>query len=123
MPQLTNQQASALLKAIGSYTVRDLVDAPDLRAAVMALFGTLPAFNYEPWHRSAVAYCVSNEAVNSIKTIRAATGFGLKDAKDIHDNLRDHLARQGRTSPLSYVPSPLRGEQLDVLNVLIAAAQ
>ena len=123
MPQLTNQQASALLQAVGSYTIRDLVDAPDLRTAVMALFGALPVINFEPWHRSAVQYCINNEAVNSIKTIRAATGFGLKEAKDIHDHLREHLARLGRTSACSYVPSPLRAEQLDVLNVLIAAAQ
>lgn len=123
MPQLTNQQASALLQAIGSYTVRELVEAPDLRAAVMALFGTLPSVNIEPWHRSAVQYCLNNEAVNSIKTIRAATGLGLKEAKDIHDNLRETLSRQGRTSPPSYIPSPLSGELLDTYNVLLAAAQ
>jgi len=123
MPLLTTLQASTLLKAIGSYTVRDLVEDANLRGAVLALFSDLPTVDIKQWHRDVVDQCLSQNAVNAIKIIRAETGFGLKEAKDIHDNLREALAQRGRVPASSYMPHALSSDQKEVFDKLIAAVR
>jgi hypothetical protein len=50
---------------------------------------------------------VTSQKVAAIKRIREAWGFGLKEAKDIADNLQEELYNRGRTSS-PYTPSTPR---------------
>jgi ribosomal protein L7/L12 len=60
------------------------------------------------WHREVITAIYQNNFVQAIKTIRENTGVGLKEAKDIADNLRVYMSNNGyMLSAHSSIPTKL----------------
>lgn len=50
-----------------------------------------PSFHAEKWRYEVHDAMCGGRKVEAIKCLRAATGLGLKEAKDICDNIQNHL--------------------------------
>lgn len=50
-----------------------------------------PGFKAEKWMYAVYDCMMGNRKDEAVKTLRAATGMGLTEAKDICDNIQNHL--------------------------------
>lgn len=76
--------------------------------------GAAPS-NDNAWHLEAIAHMRAGNLVTAIKLCRQQTGFGLKEAKDIIDALRN------RDSDHWYSPADMRDEQREVYCQLVGS--
>jgi len=60
----------------------------------------------------------TGQRVPAIKKIREVYGFGLKEAKDVHDNLQHHLFTLGALADDYSTAPALHGEQLAAFNFI-----
>jgi hypothetical protein len=64
------------------------------------------------WHQEIISLLKTERKVDAIKLLRVETGFGLKEAKDVCDNLGWDLYRKGM---MQYHPSSMPCELDDRL--------
>ena len=76
------------------------------------------------WQREVVALTYGSQIVSAIKLIRERTGLGLKEAKDVADNLRLHMSKNGYMIDPARImmPSPLNPTTEPVFKELATAA-
>lgn len=79
------------------------------------------------WHQAAACYMIDGEKVWAIKTIRQATGMGLKESKDLTDHFQHKLHSKNRTTLGAYdgLGDPmtvLTSDQREVIALLELAA-
>jgi ribosomal protein L7/L12 len=49
----------------------------------------------QDWHRDVITFAYQGNPVGAIKLVREHTGLGLKEAKDVVDNLRVFMSQNG----------------------------
>lgn len=76
----------------------------------------------EPWLKEIIGFVREQKYVESIRTLRTHTRFGLKEAKDVIDNLRERLGFQGWNSAPWEPNRNLDREQEVMLASLLRAA-
>lgn len=78
----------------------------------------------DPWQREVVTAVYQTNMVGAIKLTREKTGLGLKEAKDVIDNLRVYMSQNGymMSSTSSFPPSPLSATTEPVYKQLSVAA-
>jgi hypothetical protein len=76
-------------------------------------------FTAEPWMREVLRFLAHENVVGAIKEVRTRTGYGLKEAKDVVDNVRAFLNDRGIIDyATSYPPGQLYGEQIELATKL-----
>ena len=71
------------------------------------------------WHKDVVQSLYAGNVVSAIKLMREKTGLGLKEAKDVCDNLRVQMAAMGyMISATGFTAAPLNGDLTKILNEL-----
>lgn len=85
---------------------------PELFCSLAAGAGAC-AFPATGWHREVVEHIRSNHKVSAIKLCREKTGFGLKEAKDIIDDVSNRDLNL-------WFRSDLCGKQFDVYKEIIS---
>lgn len=89
--------------------------------AIFVEMFNMPESNDQPgWHNDVIKQIMAGNHVGSIKTIREHTGFGLKDAKDIMDNLINAMINvgynlKGRENPGMILPESHTARALQAL--------
>lgn len=75
-----------------------------------------------PWAMTVVEHLENNRYVNAIKQVRESNSLGLKEAKDIVDNLRNLMVSRGYPVQVAtYAPPILDAEELRVYQYLVKA--
>lgn len=75
--------------------------------------------NVAPWMHEALAYLKSCKMIQCIKIIRANTGFGLKESKDIAVKLDNILHDQGYPEyPARRPEEPLDSQQTSIYDIM-----
>lgn len=74
------------------------------------------------WMRDVIAFVREEKYVDSIKLLRTQTRYGLKEAKDVIDNLRDRMGYQGWNGSHFEPNRNLTADQQVILGDLLRAA-
>lgn len=75
------------------------------------------------WHKDVVQHMYGGNVVSAIKLVREKTGLGLKEAKDVCDNLRIKMAAMGYMISSAIGPAaPLNGDLTKILTELADVA-
>lgn len=75
------------------------------------------------WEREVIALVRQEKYVESIRTLRNNAGYGLKEAKDIVDNLRERMGFRGWNGT-GWIPNRIVDkDQLATLDDLIRASK
>jgi hypothetical protein len=95
---------------------------PDILVAIVDRLNGA-GVNYTRWHQEAVYEMIKGNRVNAIKRIREATDLGLKEAKDIADNVNNTILAREPSCGLSHIATyGLTGELKKIHDQLVAAA-
>jgi hypothetical protein len=71
------------------------------------------------WHQTVINLIKTDQFVEAIKTLRKETGYGLKESKDVVDNLRWDLYRAGAGVQKPYSDAQILGPNLEELRQII----
>lgn len=77
----------------------------------------------EAWHREVIQQNYAGNKVHAIKVLRERTGLGLKEAKDVVDNLTTAMSKLGyMVSPFG-TPGELSSTTRPIYDALVDAAE